>query len=48
MIEIFLTHVGVVKLFDEAFSCFPQAVYNPVTLILFDCLDMKLNILKSF
>ena len=36
------------EIFDEAFSCFPQAVYNSITLILFDCLDMKLNILNSF
>ena len=45
VIENFLTYVCVVKLFDEAFFCFPLTESNLIALIcLCDCLDMKLDI----
>ena len=45
VIEKFLTYVCVVKLFDEAFFCFPLTENNLIALIcLCDCLDMKLDI----
>ena len=42
-------HVYVVKLFDDTFFCFPLAGSDLITLnILFDCLEMKSNILSCF
>ena len=49
VIKKILTHLCVVKLFDETFFCFPLTGNNSKTLtFLFDCLDMKLNLPTCF
>ena len=45
----FLTHLCILKLFNEAFFCFPVTGNNLTTLIfLFNCIYMILNIPTCF